>query len=61
MRGKLADRPGYRTLLLQPSPVTYRRKGNLVTSNTEPHFVWVKEPPPTQSQLLRMPCSDMIQ
>jgi hypothetical protein len=53
--------PGYRRLLLQPSPIIRRRKGKLVVSDAEPHFVWLPEPPPTEATLLRMRCPPTLQ
>jgi hypothetical protein len=52
-----ADRPGYRRLLLQPSPIIRRRKGKPVVSDVEPHTIWLREPSPTKAALLAMACS----
>jgi hypothetical protein len=51
------NRPGYRRLLLQPSPIIGKVRGKLVVSDAEPHFVWLPEPSPTKAALLRMRCS----
>jgi hypothetical protein len=55
-----ADRPGYRRLLLQPSPIIRRRKGKPVVSDAEPRFVWLPEPSATKAALLAMACSPTI-
>jgi hypothetical protein len=55
-----ADRPGYRRLLLQPSPIVRKVRGKLIVSDPEPHFVWLPEPSPTKAALLAMACSPTL-
>jgi hypothetical protein len=56
-----ADRPGYRRLLLQPSPIVRKVRGKLIVSDVEPHTIWLAEPSATKAALLAMACSPIIQ
>jgi hypothetical protein len=55
-----ADRPGYRLLLLQPSPTVRKVRGKLIVSDVKPHTIWVPEPSATKAALRAMTCSPTV-